>query len=57
VQRTSTMLVMVCGVCRCFIVLEGVRNLTSSKNLGVICSSLVESSKFDGFVVQMSLGV
>jgi hypothetical protein len=52
-QRTSAILVMVCGVCRCFIVFEGMRNLTSSKNLGIICSSLVESSKFDGFVVQM----
>ncbi len=30
-QRTSVLLVMVCGVCRCFIVLEGMRKLMSSK--------------------------
>jgi hypothetical protein len=30
-QRTSALLVMVCGVCRCFIVLEGMHKLMSSK--------------------------
>ena len=59
-QRTIVMLVMVCGVCRCFIVLEGMRKLTSSKKLGIIClgvSSMTDGnsflfwrkSKFDGF--------
>ena len=40
-QRTIVMLVMVCGVCRCFIVLEGMRKLTSSK-----VSSMTDGNSF-----------
>ncbi len=59
---------MVCGVCRCFIVLEGMCKLMSPKKLGIIClgvSSMTDGNsflfwwkgKFDGFFVQMSSGV
>ncbi len=40
-QRTSVLFVMVCGVCRCFVVLEGMRKLTSSK-----VSSMTDGNSF-----------
>ncbi len=57
-QRTIALLVMVCGVCRCFIVLEGMRKLTSSNVSSMTDGNSIlfwpkgkfDLAKFDGFL-------